>query len=162
MLSTSFFSGTHQFLVKVSAPFRCNGDGGGIGLAKGHLSMWKHSRAENPGCVYIRSHDSLQLRNPQTYIFTLGKKHILDISACEKDEKETFQNLHYCHNQGLAWSCWTSCFLWDHFLYLRCTASCHSYYRHHDPPSVGKVQIMKLRHMWETWWINLKTPKTTP
>lgn len=77
----------------------------------------------------------------------LGRNIFLIFLLVRTMGKKTFQNLHYCHNQGLAWSCWTSCFLWDHFLYRRCTASCHSYYRHHEPPSRGKVQIMKLRHV---------------
>lgn len=36
---TSLFLSTHRFLVKVSAPFRCYDDGGGVGLTEGHMSM---------------------------------------------------------------------------------------------------------------------------
>lgn len=59
-----------------------------------------------------------------TKLQTKGKKGNETNNSC------IFSNIHCCRSQGLAWSCWTSCSPWGHFLYQRCTASCRSCCRH--------------------------------
>ncbi len=156
ILSTSLFWKTHRLLVYMFAPFRRCHNGGGVGLPEGHMSMWQRSSAEGPRCVHVGAFDPLQLRYPPPYVVTLkqmqrqhsgaqSKIEIFILMAIRQNVKGAFlrckqvqdnsscifSHLHYCRSRGLAWSCWTSCSLWGHFLFLRCTASFHSCCRHH-------------------------------
>lgn len=83
-------------------------------------------------CILLWSAGNFKVNKLQKW----KKLETLACSACSQSD------LHYCRSQALAWSCWTSCFLWGHFLYQHCTASCHSYCRHHGQPSEEKKKSL--------------------